>query len=98
MKSLLPVLAVLLTSVPTHAANWANWRGPNYDGSSEEKNLPAAFSKTNNVKWVADMPGPSAATPVIWGDHVFISSTDDSAKTLRALALDRKAGKVLWNQ
>ena len=88
----------LLTTTSLFAANWPNWRGPNYDGSSDEKNLPAQFSKTENVKWVATMPGPSAATPVIWGDHVFVSSTDASAKTLRALALDRKTGKVLWNE
>lgn len=88
-------LVALTTSVL--AQNWANWRGPNYDGSTTAKNLPAEFSKTNNVKWVADLPGPSAATPVIWGDHVFVSSTDLKTKTLRALALDRKSGKELWN-
>jgi len=98
MKSLLPVLALSLTCAQLKAANWANWRGPNYDGSTDEKNLPTEFSKTNNVKWIAAMPGPSAATPVIWGDHVFVSSTDAGAKTLHALAVDRKTGKVLWNQ
>lgn len=85
----------LTTSVP--AQNWANWRGPNYNGSTTAKNLPTEFSKTNNVKWVADLPGPSAATPIIWGDHIFVSSTDLKTKTLRALALDRKSGKLLWN-
>jgi len=80
------------------ANNWGNWRGPNYDGSSDEKNLPTEFSRTNNMKWATDMPGPSAATPVVWADHVFVSSTEASAKTLRALALDRQTGKVLWNQ
>ena len=100
IKSLSSLLAAfcLCSGTGLFAANWANWRGPNYDGSSDEKNLPAEFSKTNNVKWVADMPGPSAATAVIWGDHVFVSSTDASAKTLHAIALDRKSGKVVWNQ
>jgi outer membrane protein assembly factor BamB len=79
------------------AQNWANWRGPNFDGSTTAKNLPTEFSKTNHVKWVADLPGPAAATPVIWDDHVFVSSTDLKTKTLRALALDRKSGKELWN-
>jgi outer membrane protein assembly factor BamB len=79
------------------AQNWSNWRGPNYDGSTVARNLPVEFSKTNGVKWVADLPGPAAATPVIWGDHVFVSSTDTKTRTLRALALDRQTGKVLWN-
>ena len=79
------------------AENWPHWRGPHFDGSSTETGLPGDFSKTNNVKWIANMPGPSAATPVIWGDRVFVSSTDLRTKTLRAMALDRKTGKELWN-
>lgn len=99
IKSLSLALAglLLLSSVTLHAENWPHWRGPNYDGSSTEKNLPTEFSKTNNVKWVAELPGPAAATPIVWGDHVFVSSTDLKAKSLRALALDRKTGKELWN-
>jgi outer membrane protein assembly factor BamB len=89
-------LIALLIS-PTHAANWPHWRGPNFNGSSTEQKLPDDFSKTNNVKWVAPMPGPSASTPIVWGDHVFLSSTDLRTKTLRAIALDRKTGKVLWH-
>lgn len=99
IKSFCLVLAGLFLVANTSllAANWPNWRGPNYDGSTDETNLPTEFSRTNNVKWVADLPGPAAATPIIWGDHVFISSTDAKAKSLHALALDRRTGKALWN-
>ena len=90
-------LAVVFASTAALAGNWAHWRGPNFDGSSPEKNLPDDFSKTNNVKWAAELPGPSAATPIIWGDTIFISSTDSKTKTLRAMAFDRKNGKLLWN-
>ena len=90
-------LSVAFTTASLHAGNWAHWRGPNFDGSSPEKNLPDDFSKTNGVKWVAELPGPSAATPIIWNDTVFISSTDNKTKTLRAMAFDRKTGKELWN-
>lgn len=81
----------------SQAANWPHWRGPNFNGSSTESNLPDDFSKSNNVRWVAAMPGPSACTPIIWGDLVFVSSTDLRTKTLRAIALDRKSGKEVWN-
>lgn len=89
--------AVAFVSTTTFAGNWAHWRGPNFDGSTPEKNLADDFSKTNNVKWVADLPGPSAATPIVWGDTVFISSTDVKTKTLWAMAFERKGGKPLWN-
>ena len=44
------------------------------------------------------MPGPSAATPIILGDRVFVSSTDKATKTVVAMCLDRKTGKELWKQ
>jgi outer membrane protein assembly factor BamB len=86
----------LLAPLAVKAENWPQWRGPHFNGSSQERNLPAAWSKTTNVAWSVSLPGPSAATPVIWGDHVFVSSADLSSQSLLALCLDRKTGKVLW--
>lgn len=89
--------ASFLLAVNAIAADWPQWRGPNFNGSSSEKNLPASWSKTENIAWAVDLPGPSAATPVVWGDRVFVSSTDDQNKTLQALCIDRRTGRVLWS-
>jgi outer membrane protein assembly factor BamB len=78
------------------AEDWGQWRGPTFNGATSEKNLPSSFSRTNGVLWTALLPGPSGATPIISGDQVFVSSTDDAAKTCVALAFDRKTGKELW--
>ena len=43
------------------------------------------------------MSGPSASTPVIIGDRVFVSEPVESSQTLHAACLDRKSGKELWN-
>jgi len=91
-------LAALTFTTMAAAANWPHWRGPAYNGSSPEVNLPDTFSKTENVKWVVDLPGPSAATPIIWGDTVLVSTIDDQAQVLFAMALDRKTGRQLWKQ
>src|ERR1041385_265265 len=88
-------LATLLTTA--EAENWMQWRGPSFNGSTTERGLPTEFSKTKSVKWVAELPGPSAATPIIWEDKVFVSSGDDKAKSLRAMCVERTTGKVLWN-
>jgi len=88
---------LLFTGLSLPAENWPHWRGPHFNGASAEKNLPTEFSKTNNVKWVAALPGPAAATPIVWNDHVFISSTDARTKSLRALAFDRRTGQELWS-
>src|SRR5687768_3425751 len=86
----------LATLASLRADNWSQWRGPNFNGSTSEKNLPATFSRSEGLVWTAPLPGPSGATPVIWGDSVFVSSSDEVAKTCVALAFDRKTGKELW--
>src|SRR5688572_7279057 len=89
--------AVLLLIQPTLAANWPHWRGPNFNGSIDEKNLPATWSKTENVAWKAPLPGPSGSSPVIWGDHIFVSSPD-AQKNLNLICLNRKEGSALWQK
>ncbi|MFM7748936.1 MAG: PQQ-binding-like beta-propeller repeat protein, partial [Opitutaceae bacterium] len=90
-------LALLLASTAApRAENWANWRGPLHNGSSPEKGLPSNFSKTEGVKWVTPLPGSSAATPVIWGDRVFVTAANTSTGKQSAIALDRRTGKQLW--
>lgn len=91
----------LLSSVfafAVHAGDWPNWRGPAFDGSSTETGLPDKISAAENVLWKAAMPGPAASTPVISGDHVFITTTDAEAKKLLGLCIGRKTGKTLWQK
>src|ERR1051325_110341 len=80
------------------AANWPQWRGPDFNGPSPETGLPAKFSKTEGVAWTAPMAGPSASTPAVWDDLVFVSSGDKNARTMLALCLDRKTGKARWQR
>jgi outer membrane protein assembly factor BamB len=98
MKQFSFLFALALCAPLAHAANWPQWRGPNFDGSTTESGLPEKFSKTENVAWTAPLPGPSGATPVIWGDNVFVNSIDAAKKSRVALCLDRKTGQVKWQQ
>ena len=78
------------------AADWPQWRGPQFNGSSDEKNLPAEWSRTANIAWKAELPGCAAATPVICGDRVYLSSVDAEKDALVALCFARADGKLLW--
>ncbi len=90
--------ALIMVAAPSlRAENWPQWRGPFFNGSTTEKGLPTSFSKSENVKWMVDLPGPSAATPIVWNDRVFVSSVDGKAGTLQAVCFDRTTGKILWN-
>ncbi|MEA3211886.1 MAG: outer membrane protein assembly factor BamB [Chthoniobacter sp.] len=100
MKLLTPptfLLAALACALTARAENWPHWRGPAFNGSSPETGLPASFSASEGVKWTAPLPGFSGATPVIWGDSIFVSSPDAN-KNLLLLCLDRKTGKVRWQK
>ncbi|MBM3810304.1 MAG: hypothetical protein FJW20_01590 [Acidimicrobiia bacterium] len=65
---------MLLTALPLMAQNWPQWRGPTADGISTEKNLPLRWSKTENIAWRAPLKGMGTSTPVVWGDHIFLTS------------------------
>ncbi len=95
IRILLP-LTLLLAAPALHAENWANWRGPLHNGTSPEKGLPEKFSKTDGVKWAVPLPGSSAATPVIWGDMVFVTAADAKSGQQLAMRLDRRTGQEVW--
>jgi outer membrane protein assembly factor BamB len=94
------VVAIVIASsiAVAGAGDWPSWRGPHENGASDEATLPTKFSRTENVLWKADMPGPAASTPIVLGDRVFLSTTDEANKKLLAMCLDRKTGKELWTK
>jgi outer membrane protein assembly factor BamB len=95
-RFLLTAVLAFTTVTSFSADNWPHWRGPNFDGSTDAAGLPTDFSKTDNVTWAAALPGPSGATPAVWGDHVFVSSTNPKTQTLMAICIDRKTGDIRW--
>ena len=89
---------VLVVAASGLAADWPQWRGPFFNGSTDEKGLPASWSKTENVAWVSPLPGPSGATPVISNGRVFVTSTVKGTPDFVALCFDAKTGKELWRK
>lgn len=63
--------------------NWTRFRGPNGDGvAADDPRLPDKWSKTENVKWVTDVPGRGWSCPVVVGDKVLLTSVvSDGEKT-----------------
>ncbi|MBU4254201.1 MAG: PQQ-like beta-propeller repeat protein [Acidobacteria bacterium] len=72
-------LLILIGGATTQAQdNWPRWRGPNQDGISSSRGLATEWSLTTNILWKTELPSWSAATPVIWGDRIFITSPSAS--------------------
>jgi outer membrane protein assembly factor BamB len=51
---------------------WGQWRGPHWTGVSETANPPTAWAEGKNVRWKVVIPGRGSATPVVWGDRVYL--------------------------
>ena len=92
------VTAILLSG-PVALADWPEWRGPKRDGTSAEKNLPAAWSPAgDNLAWKA--PYGSRSGPVVFGDRLYLHTgvgTGDSVQE-RVVALDANTGTLLWER
>ena len=56
------------------------------------------WSKTENVRWSAKLPGWGTSSPVVYGNRVFVTShlVDGPTKSLLTLCFDRATGKELW--
>lgn len=86
--------AALCCAASLFAADWPQWRGPFFNGSTEAENLPASLKEA--VLWTAPMPGRGASTPIVWRDRVFVTSTDRATGELCGLCLDVATGGALW--
>jgi outer membrane protein assembly factor BamB len=76
------------------ADNWPQWRGPQLNGVSTETGLPLKWTDEANVAWKLPLPEWSGATPIVWGDSIFLNVAQGSALSL--WCVDRKGPTVVW--
>ena len=80
------------------AENWPGWRGPRGDGTSEETGIPTHWdgAKGENVVWKVEIPGKGHASPVVWGDCVFLVTCLEEEHDRVLMCLDRDSGETRW--
>lgn len=81
---LLGLAAVCLSVWPTNAANAQNWpgfRGANAAGNGDGQNPPVSWDaeKNINIAWKTPIPGLAHASPIVWGDKLFVVSAVSSS-------------------
>ena len=98
MRKRIPiVIAIVLFSLTTaNGDNWPQWRGPNLNGVSAEKNLPVKWTTEENIAWKLAMPGLSGSTPIIWRDRIFLNVAEGD--DLYLWCVDRNKGAMLWKK
>lgn len=80
---MLPALVLalgFLTSPQDPLEQWPSMRGPRGDGTAPKADPPVEWSETRNVRWKVAIPGSGSATPVVWGDRIFVLTAIDTKK------------------
>jgi outer membrane protein assembly factor BamB len=96
LRTLLALSLSAVLTLPTLADNWPQWRGPSANGLSKEQNLPTKWSQTENVAWKLAMPSKSGATPIIWGNNMFLNVAEGG--TLNLWRVDKAKGAAIWKK
>jgi outer membrane protein assembly factor BamB len=104
IKILVAIFLLMLFVVSVSAGDWTEFRGPNRDGISNEKNLPTKWSPSGeNLAWRVPYGGRS--TPVVFGNRVYLQNptmkvgeTTEGLDSLqeRVMCLNADTGKVIW--
>ena len=97
MKTALHTLVLLASTAvlveQTSAEDFTRFRGADATGVAEDHpDLPDRWSTTENVAWVADVPGQGWGSPILVGNRVFVSSVvadEENVKPKGGLYLGR---------
>ena len=109
MRLAVVMLTLAFSALTLRADDWPQFRGPHRAGVSKETGLPLEWSAAKNIIWKTPLPGPGSSSPIVFGDHVYVTcysgyGLDPKAPGQMAdlkrhlVCVDRRGGKVLWTQ
>ena len=91
--ALLLTASVSLWLIPD--GRWPAWRGSDASGSYWKGRFPVKLSDEKNLLWKVSLPGKGCSTPVVWDDHVLLTSPVEGKDAV--LAFDWN-GRKLWQK
>jgi outer membrane protein assembly factor BamB len=91
-----PPLISLLITLSSIAADWPQFRGPDGQGRSDARNLPAEWSDDSpNIVWKSAIGGLGWSSPTVQGNELWVTTADENGRSLRAICLDVRNGRPL---
>ncbi|HKZ81795.1 MAG TPA: PQQ-binding-like beta-propeller repeat protein [Pyrinomonadaceae bacterium] len=90
------LIVIMQLGATAFEENWPQWRGPNLNGLSGEKNLPLRWTTEENITWKLPLPSWSGSTPIIWQDRIFLNVADGG--DLYLWCVDRNKGVLIWKK
>jgi outer membrane protein assembly factor BamB len=85
-------VGLFLYSIPSWASekeseymkSWPQWRGPEGTGVAPFGDPPVEWGEEKNLKWKIGIPGEGHASPIVWGDRIFILTAIAEEKAVKA--------------
>jgi outer membrane protein assembly factor BamB len=77
------VLGLVLLTIASGSAvevQWPQFRGPDAGAIADDPALPDTWSETQNIAWKTAIPGLGWSSPVVWDDHIFLTSAVSDGK------------------
>ena len=99
-KFALATLLVFWISTPlaaqTATQTQAAWREFGQHGGHAVGNgsLPTEWSETKNVSWKTAIPGSGWSSPVVDGNEIWLTTSIDEKRSLRAICINAETGKI----
>ncbi|MFO0881422.1 MAG: PQQ-binding-like beta-propeller repeat protein [Gemmataceae bacterium] len=94
------MLVELITMSFLAVGDWPQFRGPHSDGQASHASPPMEWSDTKNVAWKVRIPGMGWSSPVVVQGRIYLTTAVPRGEGLsfRALALDARTGKLIWDR
>jgi len=102
MTSLYLIFSLSLLIGSTSSSNtdinqWTRFRGADGHGIDTIGIAPTTWEKSD-YRWNITLPGTGHASPVVWDDLIFVTSSDDESDKGYVMAIDEQNGELLWQK
>lgn len=73
-------IAAAAATVVTKPMNWPSFRGPGASGVADGQAPPVTWDaeQSKNIRWKTKIEGLGHASPIVWGDRVFVTTAISS--------------------
>jgi outer membrane protein assembly factor BamB len=94
-----PFLLLLIgySASETETFQWTRFRGCNGQGIDPNGSVPVTWD-SSDFQWRISLSGTGNASPVVWGNRIFVTSADDEKDLGFLMAVDERDGKILWQK
>jgi outer membrane protein assembly factor BamB len=84
---------------PGAERQWPRFRGPSGQGETNQTALPTLWDKDGrNVLWRTKVPGAGNSSPIVWGEYIFLTSSDAKGIERFVHCFSRADGSLRWTR